>query len=65
MLALLVQDRGINAACDKAVYRIDVGLSKGCGNGHPEVNPLDSWLGALQQGLAHLPPAIAGARDCE
>ncbi len=27
----------MNAACDKAVYRIDVGLSKGCGDGHPEV----------------------------
>lgn len=32
-----LQDQGVNAACDKAVYRIDVGLSKGCGDGHPEV----------------------------
>lgn len=43
-----IQDRGINAACDKAVYRIDVGLSKGCGNGHPEVleivNDKHVWL---------------------
>lgn len=33
-----MQDEGINAACDQAVYRIDVGLSKGCGDGHPEVS---------------------------
>ena len=31
------QDAGINAACGQRVYRIDVGLSKGCGNGEPEV----------------------------
>lgn len=33
-----IQDDGINTACDNKVYRIDVGLSQGCGNGDPEVN---------------------------
>jgi hypothetical protein len=32
-----IQDAGINAACGDRVFRIDVGLSKGCGNGEPEV----------------------------
>ena len=32
-----IQDGGINAACGGRVFRIDVGLSKGCGNGEPEV----------------------------
>lgn len=32
-----IQDAGINAACGGRVFRIDVGLSKGCGNGEPEV----------------------------
>ena len=34
-----IQAQGINTACDNKVYRIDVGLSKGCGNGPPEVSP--------------------------
>ena len=33
-----IQDQGINSACQEQVYRIDVGLSKGCGNGSPEVS---------------------------
>ena len=31
-----IQGAGINTACDDRVYRIDVGLSRGCGNGNPE-----------------------------
>lgn len=32
-----IQEQGINSACAERVFRIDVGLSKGCGNGEPEV----------------------------
>lgn len=32
-----IQENGINSACNGKVYRIDVGLSKGCGDGLPEV----------------------------
>ena len=31
-----IQEAGINAACGDRVFRIDVGLSKGCGNGDPQ-----------------------------
>eukprot|EP01026_Neomeris_dumetosa_P033240 TRINITY_DN2648_c0_g1_i1.p2 TRINITY_DN2648_c0_g1~~TRINITY_DN2648_c0_g1_i1.p2 ORF type:complete len:419 (-),score=60.06 TRINITY_DN2648_c0_g1_i1:295-1551(-) len=31
-----IQEEGINTICNNQVYRVDVGLSKGCGNGHPE-----------------------------
>jgi hypothetical protein len=32
-----IQEAGINGACNGKVFRVDVGLSKGCGDGHPEV----------------------------
>ncbi|KAK9819805.1 hypothetical protein WJX72_002638 [[Myrmecia] bisecta] len=32
-----IQDSGINSACGNRVFRIDVGMSKGCGGGNPEV----------------------------
>lgn len=32
-----IQQHGINSVCDDMVYRVDVGLSKGCGDGTPEV----------------------------
>ena len=32
-----IQEAGINSACSDRVFRIDVGLSKGCGNGEPQV----------------------------
>ncbi|XP_031476609.1 shewanella-like protein phosphatase 2 [Nymphaea colorata] len=32
-----IQESGINGACQNRVIRIDVGMSKGCGNGMPEV----------------------------
>lgn len=32
-----IQERGINSACDGQVHRVDVGLSRGCGDGTPEV----------------------------
>lgn len=32
-----IQEQGINSACAEQVFRIDVGMSKGCGDGEPEV----------------------------
>lgn len=32
-----IQESGINSACDGRVLRVDVGLSKGCGDGKPQV----------------------------
>ncbi|OVA11074.1 Phosphoesterase domain [Macleaya cordata] len=32
-----IQEVGINGVCDNRAIRIDVGMSKGCGNGLPEV----------------------------
>lgn len=32
-----IQEQGINSACAERVFRIDVGMSKGCGDGEPEV----------------------------
>lgn len=32
-----IQEMGINGACDNQAVRIDVGMSKGCGDGLPEV----------------------------
>jgi len=32
-----IQKEGINGVCEDRAIRIDVGLSKGCGNGLPEV----------------------------
>ena len=37
LLALGVQEQGINTACQGRVVRIDVGMSRGCGDGAPEV----------------------------
>lgn len=33
-----IQEAGINTACGDRVFRIDVGLSQGCGDGAPEVS---------------------------
>ncbi len=33
-----IQEQGINSACAERVFRIDVGMSKGCGNGEAEVH---------------------------
>lgn len=32
-----IQEDGINGVCEDKAIRIDVGLSKGCGDGFPEV----------------------------
>ena len=32
-----IQEVGINGVCGNRAIRIDVGMSKGCGNGLPEV----------------------------
>ncbi|KAL4297827.1 hypothetical protein GQ457_12G002880 [Hibiscus cannabinus] len=44
-----IQETGINGVCDYRAIRIDVGMSKGCGNGLPEVLEInkDSGLRVL------------------
>ncbi len=37
MVGHTIQRSGINSTCDGRVHRIDVGLSKGCGDGTPQV----------------------------
>ena len=37
-----IQEAGINTACNDRVFRIDVGLSQGCGDGAPEVSCLST-----------------------
>ena len=32
-----IQDDGINTVCGGTVYRIDVGMSEGCGGGRPQI----------------------------
>lgn len=63
-----IQTVGINGVCDDKAIRIDVGLSKGCGDGLPEVleisgnsglriltaNPLYQNQGALDVGKEHV-----------
>lgn len=46
-----IQEAGINSACDDRVFRIDVGLSRGCGNGEPQVLEIlnDSEVRQLQE----------------
>ena len=54
------QTTGINSACDGRVLRVDVGVSKGCGNGAPEVLEIrgDKEVYRLQEGAA---PVFLGA----
>lgn len=40
MVGHTIQGAGVNAACGNRVYRVDVGLSRGCGDGQPEVRTL-------------------------
>lgn len=40
-----VQNGGINSVCGKKAIRIDVGMSKGCGGGLPEVLEIDRIAG--------------------
>ncbi|KAF9621158.1 hypothetical protein IFM89_016652 [Coptis chinensis] len=37
-----IQETGINGVCDNKAIRIDVGMSKGCGDGLPYVLEIDS-----------------------
>jgi hypothetical protein len=50
-----IQPGGINGVCDNRAIRIDVGLSKGCGNGIPEVLEInrDSKLRVLTSNRAY------------
>lgn len=55
-----IQAAGINSACDDRVFRIDVGLSKGCGNGEPQVLEIidDREIRQLRE---NAPPKLYGA----
>lgn len=49
-----IQEGGINSACGGRVLRVDVGLSRGCGDGSPEVGMLRHgfrWYCCRTQGL--------------
>ncbi|KAK4268695.1 hypothetical protein QN277_025311 [Acacia crassicarpa] len=43
-----IQDAGINGVCDNRAIRIDVGMSKGCINGLPEVLEIDGKRSRLR-----------------
>ena len=49
-----IQEAGINSACNDRVFRIDVGLSAGCGDGMPEVQ-----TPSLQWGCSMFPRHLA------
>lgn len=55
-----IQEAGINPACDEHVFRIDVGMSKGCGDSEPEVLEIlnDKVLRRIKQ-----PPQRSGLAD--
>ncbi len=48
-----IQEQGINSACAERVFRIDVGMSKGCGNGEPEVHKPNLCNVGGQMGHTH------------
>ncbi len=53
MVGHTIQEQGINSACAERVFRIDVGMSKGCGNGEPEVHKPNLCNVAGQMGHTH------------
>lgn len=67
MVGHTIQEGGINSACGGRVFRVDVGLSRGCGNGSPEVLEVldDSVVRRLsevqQENVAPAVPAAAAA----
>ncbi|GJN27954.1 hypothetical protein PR202_gb16022 [Eleusine coracana subsp. coracana] len=52
-----IQTEGINAVCGAQAVRVDVGLSKGCGNGLPEVLEING--GGAEVRVITTPPAEA------
>ena len=52
-----IQTVGINAVCGAQAVRVDVGLSKGCGNGLPEVLEING--GGLEVRVITTPPSEA------
>ena len=48
-----IQEQGINSACAERVFRIDVGMSRGCGNGEPEVHEPNLCSFGGQRGHTH------------
>jgi len=59
-----IQEAGINSACDDRVFRIDVGLSRGCGNGEPQVLEIvdDKEMRQLRENAS---PKLYGVIDKE
>ena len=49
-----IQPEGINCACDGQIYRLDVGMSRGCGNRTPSVRVIedDERIHMLREGAA-------------
>ncbi|KAL6868148.1 hypothetical protein ACP4OV_014993 [Aristida adscensionis] len=52
-----IQEEGINAVCGAQAVRVDVGLSRGCGNGLPEVLEING--GGADVRVITTPPAEA------
>ncbi|XP_062196945.1 shewanella-like protein phosphatase 2 [Phragmites australis] len=52
-----IQTEGINAVCGAQAVRVDVGLSRGCGNGLPEVLEING--GGAEVSVITTPPAEA------
>ncbi|KAG1672129.1 hypothetical protein FOA52_001717 [Chlamydomonas sp. UWO 241] len=60
-----IQEQGVNSACGGRVVRVDVGLSRGCGDGAPQVLEIlgDSVVRRLREGAAPevMPSGAEGA----
>uniref|UniRef100_A0A0A9D0Y1 Uncharacterized protein n=1 Tax=Arundo donax TaxID=35708 RepID=A0A0A9D0Y1_ARUDO len=50
-----IQTQGINAVCGAQAVRVDVGLSRGCGNGLPEVLEINGHGAEVR--VITMPPA--------
>ena len=59
-----IQTEGINDACGGRVFRVDVGLSRGCGDGEPEVLEIidDTVVRVLRKGAE---PIVLSDGVCE
>ena len=59
-----IQTEGINDACGGRVFRVDVGLSRGCGDGEPEVLEIldDTVVRVLRRGAE---PIVLSDGVCE
>ncbi len=55
-----IQEAGINSACENRVFRIDVGLSVGCGDGEPQAcfSPVPFRPGAMPLNDCQIPSLL-------